>query len=62
MKIKLSCDNCKWNPVCTEERMVGTLCDEHDVDIFSDDYVDELIEYNREQYRKEYFCAMYYQN
>ena len=54
MKIKESCDNCKWDYVCRQGAEVGAVCDEYELDMFSDDYVDELIEKNRKEYRQDY--------
>ena len=52
--IHKSCNNCRWNSICKSESEADQICVEYELDIFSDDYVNEFIEHKREQYRIEY--------
>ena len=54
MIVVKSCGNCRWNYICNEETGADLLCDEYELDILSDDYVDGFIEMKREEYIEDY--------
>ena len=49
-----ACRNCRWSFICGVETEAGLLCDEYELDILSDDYVDGIIEMKREEYIEDY--------
>lgn len=59
MIIVEACGNCRWGFICKEETEAGVICDEYELDRLSDDYVDGVIERQREEflvYYDEYIC------
>ena len=49
------CKRCTGFGICSKEDMEGIkACDYYELDILSEDYVNEFIEMNRKEYQKEY--------
>ena len=49
------CKRCTGFGICSREEMEGIkACDYYELDIMSEDYVNEFIEINRKEYHKEY--------
>ena len=54
MIIVESCRNCRWNVICNDEKGGGFSCKEYELDILCDDFVEQVIEKNRDEYFKDY--------